>query len=65
LYGRKTLTLMTLNEEYRLRVSENRLLKRIFGPKREEVVGGCAVPQILLGFIGGACSTSERDEKWR
>jgi hypothetical protein len=56
---------MTLNEEYRLRVSENRLLKRIFGPKREEVVGGCAVPQILLGFIGGACSTSERDEKWR
>jgi hypothetical protein len=27
-------------EEHRLKVSENRLLKRIFGPKREEVAGG-------------------------
>jgi hypothetical protein len=25
-----------LKEEYRLRVSENRVLRRIFGPKREE-----------------------------
>jgi hypothetical protein len=25
-----------LREEHRLRVSENRVLKRIFGPKREE-----------------------------
>jgi hypothetical protein len=25
-----------LREEYRLRVFENRVLKRIFGPKREE-----------------------------
>jgi hypothetical protein len=25
---------------YRLRVYENRMLRRIFGPKREEVVGG-------------------------
>jgi hypothetical protein len=26
-------------EEHRLRVSENRVLRRIFGPKREEVAG--------------------------
>jgi hypothetical protein len=30
----------TLREEHRLRVSENRVLRRIFGHKREEVVGG-------------------------
>jgi hypothetical protein len=29
---------VTLREEHRLRVSENRVLRRIFGPKREEVV---------------------------
>ena len=27
-------------EEYRLRVFENRVLRRIFGPKRDEVKGG-------------------------
>lgn len=27
-------------EERRLRVSENRVLTRIFGPKRKEVTGG-------------------------
>jgi hypothetical protein len=32
LYGCKTWSL-TLREEHRLRVSENRVLKRIFGPK--------------------------------
>jgi len=31
---------LTLREEHRLRVFENRVLMRIFGPKREEVVGG-------------------------
>jgi hypothetical protein len=30
---------LTLREEHRLRVFENRVLRRIFGPKREEVVG--------------------------
>jgi len=30
---------LTLWEEYRLRMFENRALRRIFGPKREEVVG--------------------------
>jgi len=36
LYGCETWSL-TLRQEYRLRVLENRVLKRIFGPKREEV----------------------------
>jgi hypothetical protein len=26
-------------EKHRLRASENRVLRRIFGPKREEVIG--------------------------
>jgi hypothetical protein len=39
LYGCKTWSL-TLREEYRLRVFENRMLRRIFGPKRDEVTGG-------------------------
>jgi hypothetical protein len=31
---------LTLREEHRLRVFENRVLGRIFGPKRNEVMGG-------------------------
>jgi len=38
LYGCETWSL-TLSEERRLRVSENRVLRRIFGPKRDEVTG--------------------------
>jgi hypothetical protein len=38
LYGCETWSL-TLWEEYRLRVFENRVLRRIFGPKRDEVTG--------------------------
>jgi hypothetical protein len=38
LYGCKTWSL-TLREEHRLRVFENRVLRRIFGPKRDEVTG--------------------------
>jgi hypothetical protein len=30
---------VTLREEDRLRVFENRVLRRIFGPKRDEVTG--------------------------
>jgi hypothetical protein len=37
-YGYKTWSL-TLREERRLRVFENRLLRRIFGPKGDEVTG--------------------------
>jgi hypothetical protein len=38
LYGCETWSL-TLREEHRLRVFENRVLKRLFGPKRDEVTG--------------------------
>jgi hypothetical protein len=31
---------LALREEHRLRVFENRVLGRIFGPKRDEVTGG-------------------------
>jgi hypothetical protein len=30
-----------LREEHRLRVFENRMLRRIFGPKRDKVTGQC------------------------
>jgi hypothetical protein len=39
LYGHETLSLI-LREEHILRVFENRLIQRIFGPKRDEVLGG-------------------------
>jgi hypothetical protein len=39
LYGSETRSL-TLREEHKLRVFENRVLRRIFGPKRGEVTGG-------------------------
>ena len=37
LYGCET-SLLTLRGECRLRVFENRVLRRIFGPKRDEVI---------------------------
>jgi hypothetical protein len=39
LYGCETWSL-TLREDHRLRVFENSVLRRIFGPKRDEVTGG-------------------------
>ena len=38
LYGCETWSL-TLREERRLRLFENRVLRRVFGPKRDEVTG--------------------------
>jgi hypothetical protein len=38
LYGCET-WLLTLREKSRLRVCENRVLRRIFGPKRDELTG--------------------------
>jgi hypothetical protein len=38
LYGYETWSL-TLREEHRLRVFGNRVLRRIFGPKRDEMTG--------------------------
>jgi hypothetical protein len=40
LYGREN-WFLTLRKEHRLRVLENRVVRRIFGPKRGEVAGGC------------------------
>jgi hypothetical protein len=54
LYGCETWSL-TLREEHRLRVFENRVLRRIFGLKRDEVTGEncimrsfviCTLPQV-------------------
>jgi hypothetical protein len=39
LYGCET-WFLTLREEYKLRVFENRVLRRIFGPKWDGVTGG-------------------------
>jgi hypothetical protein len=39
-------------EEYRLRVCEKRVLRRIFGPKKEEVAGGWG-NCILRSFLKG------------
>jgi hypothetical protein len=49
-----------LREEHRLRMFENRVLRKLFGPKRAEITGEwrklhneelrvCTPPQILLG----------------
>jgi hypothetical protein len=38
LYGCETWSI-TLREERRLRVFENRVLRRVFGPGRDEVIG--------------------------
>jgi hypothetical protein len=40
LYGRGAWSL-TLREEHRLRVFLNRVLRKIFGPKRDELTGEC------------------------
>jgi hypothetical protein len=39
LYGCETWSLI-LKKEYRLRAFENRVLRGIFGPERDEVIGG-------------------------
>jgi hypothetical protein len=39
LYGCETGSL-TLSRKHKLRVFENRVLRRTFGPKRDEVTGG-------------------------
>jgi hypothetical protein len=31
---------LTLREEHRLKIFEKRVLRRIFGPKRDEIIGG-------------------------
>jgi hypothetical protein len=73
-YGCETWWL-TLREERRLRVFENRVLRRIFGPKREEITGGgenykmrsfmicnpqSSGDQIEKNEMGGACNRYRR-----
>jgi len=69
--------LLTLREEHRLRVFENRVLRRIFGPKRDKVTGEWRklhnevvfLAQYFLGDqiekneMGGACSTHGGEER--
>jgi hypothetical protein len=62
---------LTLREEHSLRMFENRVLRRIFGPKREELSGGCRwlhdeelhnlypspnIIKMIKWGMGGACS---------
>ena len=69
LYGCET-WLLTLREERRLRVFENRVLRRVFGPKRDGVTGEwrklhneemndltqyCAGGEIETNEMGRAC----------
>jgi hypothetical protein len=78
LYGCETWSL-TLREEHRLRVFENRVLRRIFVPKWDEVTGGrkklhnekfhdsYSSPSIIRMIksrrMGGPCSTNEREDE--
>jgi hypothetical protein len=78
LYGCETWYL-TLREENRLRVFENMVLRRILGPKRDEVTGEWrklhseelhnlySSPyinrQVKANEVGGACGTHGRGEK--
>jgi hypothetical protein len=58
--------LLTVREERRLRVFENRVLRTVFGPKRDAVTGEWrklhneeyfAGGKIEKNEMGGACST--------
>jgi hypothetical protein len=50
LYGWET-RFLALREEHRLRLYENRVLRRIFGPKREEVAGGWRRLRIDISYV--------------
>jgi hypothetical protein len=78
LYGCETWSLM-VREEHRLRVFENRVLRRIFGPRRDKVTGEWRklhsevlhnlysspdiIRQVKANEVGGACGTYGRGEK--
>jgi hypothetical protein len=42
-YGCETWSLI-IREEHRLRAFESRVIRRVFGPKRDEVMGGSRKP---------------------
>jgi hypothetical protein len=56
-----------LREEHRLRVFENRVLRRIFGPKRDEVTGGWRKlhNEELHGLYSSPIDQSKEDEMGR
>jgi hypothetical protein len=67
MYGCDT-CFLSLREEHRLRVFENRVLRRIFGPKRDEVTGEWRKlhNEKLHDFysgVGGECNTNGREEE--
>jgi hypothetical protein len=73
LYGCETWSL-TLREEHRLRVSKNRVLRRIFGPEREEdrswrklhndeLHSLNSSPNIVMDEVGGTCGTHGGGER--
>jgi hypothetical protein len=66
LYGYETWPL-TLREEHKLRVFENRVLRRIFGLKRDEVTGGWREPnsyRILVGKPEGKRPLGRPRREW-
>jgi hypothetical protein len=48
-----------LKEEHRLRVFENKTLRRIFGPKREEITDCSKI------LNGDSCSTYREEVKYK
>jgi hypothetical protein len=65
------LDVLTLREERRLRLFENSVLRKIFGPKRNEVTRGwrklnneeLRYNQVEEDEMDGACSTNGREEE--
>ena len=53
--GQGHLRSLTLWEERKLRVFENMILRRIFGPRRDEVTQYCAGDKIKKNEMGWAC----------
>jgi hypothetical protein len=56
LYRCETWSLIS-REEHRLRVFENKVLRRIFGPKRDEVTGQCG--KLHSGELHNLCSSPD------
>jgi hypothetical protein len=56
LEGRRLWVLLTVREEHKLRVFENRVLKRMFGPKRDGVTGGWRKLPSIIRIIKLWCS---------
>jgi hypothetical protein len=64
LYGCETWSL-TLREEHRLRVFENKVLRRIFGRRRDEVTGGwrdCATRSFVIALFAETGFAAELEQ---